>query len=122
MNLQIRHPRARELARQLAEKRKLTMTEAVIEALEAELERERQRVPLAERLGTLARDARHRDIEIVLRRQVSARSFPEWKMRRFEVQISTSLSAAATSRLTSSRRASQACTPSNRWITITLNS
>lgn len=42
---------------------------------------------LDELLGTLARDARHRDIEIVLRRRVSARSFPEWKMRRFDATI-----------------------------------
>ena len=49
MNLQIRDPRARELARQLAEKRKISMTEAVIEALESELQREHEQIPLAER-------------------------------------------------------------------------
>ncbi|ESW70307.1 MULTISPECIES: type II toxin-antitoxin system VapB family antitoxin [unclassified Mesorhizobium] len=56
MNLQIRDPRARDLARQLAEKRKIPMTEAVIEALESELQRERERVPLAERLAAISND------------------------------------------------------------------
>ncbi|ESY00078.1 type II toxin-antitoxin system VapB family antitoxin [Mesorhizobium sp. LNJC405B00] len=56
MNLQIRDPRARDLARQLAEKRKISMTEAVIEALESELQRERERVPLAERLAAISND------------------------------------------------------------------
>jgi antitoxin VapB len=60
MNLQIRHPRAHELARQLAEKRKLSMTEAVIGALEAELERERKRKPLADRLSAIAKDLQSR--------------------------------------------------------------
>ncbi|WP_019173008.1 type II toxin-antitoxin system VapB family antitoxin [Pseudaminobacter salicylatoxidans] len=54
MNLQIRDPRAHALARKLAEKRKVSMTEAVIEALEAELKRETARIPLAERLAILA--------------------------------------------------------------------
>lgn len=54
MNLQIRHPRAHELARQLAEKRKVSMTEAVIDALEAELRRESKRMPLADRLAAIA--------------------------------------------------------------------
>ena len=39
MNLQIRDPRARELAETLAKRRGTNMTEAVIDALEAELER-----------------------------------------------------------------------------------
>jgi antitoxin VapB len=56
MNLQIRHPRAHELARRLAEKRKVSMTEAVIDALEAELKRESKRMPLAERLAAIAND------------------------------------------------------------------
>jgi antitoxin VapB len=56
MNLQIRDPRAHELARELAEKRKVSMTEAVIEALEAELRRESGRKPLAERLALIADD------------------------------------------------------------------
>lgn len=54
MNLQIRDPRAHELARRLAEKRKVSMTEAVIEALEAELRRESDRTPLANRLALIA--------------------------------------------------------------------
>ncbi|WP_095088607.1 type II toxin-antitoxin system VapB family antitoxin [Mesorhizobium sophorae] len=56
MNLQIRDPRARELARRLAAKRKISMTEAVIEALESELKRESGRVPLADRLAAIAND------------------------------------------------------------------
>ncbi|MER9326766.1 type II toxin-antitoxin system VapB family antitoxin [Mesorhizobium sp. M0152] len=56
MNLQIRDPRARDLARRLAAKRKISMTEAVIEALESELKRESGRVPLAERLAAIAGD------------------------------------------------------------------
>lgn len=56
MNLQIRDPRAHELARRLAAKRKISMTEAVIEALQAELKREDAGTPLAERLAALADD------------------------------------------------------------------
>ncbi|BCH26683.1 hypothetical protein MesoLjLc_65880 [Mesorhizobium sp. L-8-10] len=56
MNLQIRDPRAHELARRLAAKRKISMTEAVIEALQAELKREDVGTPLAERLAALADD------------------------------------------------------------------
>lgn len=56
MNLQVRNPRAYELARKLAAKRKVSMTAAVIEALEAELERENARQPLAERLAAIAND------------------------------------------------------------------
>ncbi|PBC19616.1 transcriptional regulator [Mesorhizobium sp. WSM4307] len=56
MNLQIRDPRARELAQRLAAKRKISMTEAVIEALESELERESGRIPLAKRLAAIADD------------------------------------------------------------------
>lgn len=58
MNLQIRDPRARELARRLAEKRKVTMTDAVIDALEAELRRDNEGIPLAERLAGIAKDLR----------------------------------------------------------------
>ena len=60
MNLQIRDPRARELARRLAEKRKVSMTDAVIEALEAELRRESESQPLADRLATIADALRSR--------------------------------------------------------------
>ncbi|PSJ61610.1 type II toxin-antitoxin system VapB family antitoxin [Pseudaminobacter soli (ex Li et al. 2025)] len=56
MNLQIRDPRAHELARKLAEKRKVSMTEAVIEALEAELRRESDRTPLPDRLAHIAEE------------------------------------------------------------------
>ncbi|WP_136617195.1 MULTISPECIES: type II toxin-antitoxin system VapB family antitoxin [Mesorhizobium] len=58
MNLRIRNPRARELALQLAAKRKISMTKAVIEALESELMREKGRAPLAERLAAIAADLR----------------------------------------------------------------
>jgi antitoxin VapB len=58
MNLHIRDPRARELALQLAAKRKISMTRAVIEALESELVREKGRAPLAERLAAIADDLR----------------------------------------------------------------
>ncbi|MEP7457040.1 type II toxin-antitoxin system VapB family antitoxin [Phyllobacterium sp. SB3] len=54
VNLQIRDPRAHELARQLAEKRKTSLTEAVIEALQAELQRENHQVPLSARLAEIA--------------------------------------------------------------------
>lgn len=56
MNLQIRDPRARELAEKLAAKRKLSMTAAVIEALEAQLAEERRRGPLADRLDAIAKE------------------------------------------------------------------
>jgi antitoxin VapB len=58
MNLQIRDARARALARQLAEKRSMSMTEAVIMALEAELRRETERRPLAERARSYAAELR----------------------------------------------------------------
>jgi antitoxin VapB len=60
MNLQIRDPRAHELAQRLAAKRKVSMTEAVIEALEAELKRENSRASLAERLAAIADDLKAR--------------------------------------------------------------
>ncbi|ARN83910.1 type II toxin-antitoxin system VapB family antitoxin [Methylocystis bryophila] len=56
--LSIRDPRAAELAKLLAARRKTTMTEAIIVALENELKRERERVPLPERLARLAVKAR----------------------------------------------------------------
>ncbi|QPC94782.1 type II toxin-antitoxin system VapB family antitoxin [Mesorhizobium sp. INR15] len=56
MNLQIRDPRARALAQRLAAKRNISMTEAVIEALESELKRESGRIPLSERLAAIAKD------------------------------------------------------------------
>ncbi|MER9844692.1 type II toxin-antitoxin system VapB family antitoxin [Mesorhizobium australicum] len=60
MNLQIRDPRARELAQGLAAKRKISMTEAVIEALESELKRESGRAPLARRLAAIADELKAR--------------------------------------------------------------
>lgn len=54
MNLQIRDPRAHQLARQLAEKRHISLTEAVIEALEAQLQHESAQTPLATRLAEIA--------------------------------------------------------------------
>ncbi|MDQ0473822.1 type II toxin-antitoxin system VapB family antitoxin [Labrys wisconsinensis] len=56
MTLQIRDPRAREFARKLAAARKVTMTEAVVQALEAELRREAEKEPLASRLRRIAVD------------------------------------------------------------------
>ena len=52
--LQIRDERARALAEQLAAQRKVTMTEAVIQALESELTREKDKEPLASRLKRIA--------------------------------------------------------------------
>ncbi|MBV8962849.1 MAG: type II toxin-antitoxin system VapB family antitoxin [Hyphomicrobiales bacterium] len=60
MPLQIRDERARNLARKLAAKRKVTMTDAVIMALEAELRRANEEEPLARRIARIADDlARH---------------------------------------------------------------
>ena len=50
----IRDPRAAQLARELAAKRRTTMTAAVIGALEGELRRENEKRPLADRLRHLA--------------------------------------------------------------------
>lgn len=65
MNLRIRNSRARELARQLAAKRKISMTRAVIEALESELKRESARAPLAERLAAIAANLRRKQARVV---------------------------------------------------------
>ncbi len=54
MTLQIRDDRARALAQELAAKRKVTMTEAVIQALESELRRETEKEPLADRIARIA--------------------------------------------------------------------
>ncbi len=56
MPLNIRDPRAAELARDLARRRGTTMTQAIIGALAAEIERERAAKPLAERLLAIAAD------------------------------------------------------------------
>ena len=58
MPLSIRDPRAAELARNLAGRRKTTMTAAIIEALENEIARDRAQRPLHERLADLARRGR----------------------------------------------------------------
>ncbi|MDP9837547.1 antitoxin VapB [Neorhizobium huautlense] len=56
MTLQIRDERARELAEKLAKKRNVTMTAAVIQALEGELQRENATVPLSKRAADIAHD------------------------------------------------------------------
>lgn len=55
MTLQLRDERARELAEKLARKRNVTMTVAVIQALEGELRRENTAVPLSRRAADIAR-------------------------------------------------------------------
>ena len=55
MGISIRDPEVGELARELARLRKTNMTEAIAHALRAELERERAKRPLRERLAELAR-------------------------------------------------------------------
>jgi antitoxin VapB len=59
MNLQIRDPRARELAQRIAQRRHISMTEAVVQALEAEYRRVAAQSPLAERLGAIADELAH---------------------------------------------------------------
>lgn len=59
MNLQIRDKRAHELARRLAERDKTTMTEAVISALENELERKAEEPSFQERVAVIV-DKLHR--------------------------------------------------------------
>lgn len=56
MPLSIRDPRAGVLARSLAKRRKTTMTRAIVAALEAEIERDRESRPLARRLADIADD------------------------------------------------------------------
>lgn len=58
--LNIRNPRAHALASQLAAIRRTGITDAVIIALENELRRERESVPLAERLDAIAQRMRER--------------------------------------------------------------
>lgn len=52
--LNIRNPKAHALASRLASLRKVSITEAVVGALEAELKREQVQTPLAVRLEALA--------------------------------------------------------------------
>jgi antitoxin VapB len=54
MGISIRDREVGELARELARLRKTNMTEAIAHALRAELERERDKPPLADRLAELA--------------------------------------------------------------------
>ena len=54
MPLNVRNPRAAVLARDLAKRRGTTMTEAIIAALEAEIERDRLSKPMAARLPAIA--------------------------------------------------------------------
>lgn len=56
MNLQIRNPRAHELARELAKKKNISITDAVITALESELSRAKEERPLKERLQKIVDD------------------------------------------------------------------
>jgi len=54
--LSIRNPKAAKLARELAARRGVTMTDAIVSALENELERAREESSLSERLAGLARE------------------------------------------------------------------
>ena len=54
--ISIRDPEVGELARELARLRKTNMTEAIAHALRSELERERDKRPLEERLEELANE------------------------------------------------------------------
>jgi antitoxin VapB len=56
--LTIRDPRAAVLAKRLAQARQITMTQAVVTALEQELRRDRESTPLATRLAAIASKAR----------------------------------------------------------------
>lgn len=60
MNLHIRDKRAQELAQRLAEKRKTSVTEAVITALENELGRDAPEPSLQERVAKLVDDLHRR--------------------------------------------------------------
>jgi len=74
MPLNIRDERAAKLARQLADRKGVTMTEAVIQALEAALVRAER--PLPERLAEIAADAKRlsdpRRQRPVTRREIDA--------------------------------------------------
>jgi antitoxin VapB len=58
MGISIRDREVGELARELARLRKTNMTEAIAHALRMELERERDKRPLADRLAELAAELR----------------------------------------------------------------
>jgi antitoxin VapB len=57
MPLNIRDPRATELARELAEQQGTTMTAVIVDLLEREVKRRRDEVPLEVRLKALAEKA-----------------------------------------------------------------
>ncbi len=56
MTLNIRDPRAQELARELADLRHSTMTDVVIQSLEHEIKREKEKLPLLTRIEKIADD------------------------------------------------------------------
>ncbi|TGQ01365.1 MULTISPECIES: type II toxin-antitoxin system VapB family antitoxin [unclassified Mesorhizobium] len=56
MKLYVRNPRARELAKRLADLRNTSMAKAVFKALESELQR--KQLSLAKRLAIIAHDLR----------------------------------------------------------------
>jgi antitoxin VapB len=56
MGISIRDPQVAQLARELARLRKTNMTEAIAHALRNELERERNKRPLEDRLEDLANE------------------------------------------------------------------
>ena len=56
MGISIRDPQVGELARELARLRGTNMTEAIAHAVRSEIERERRKKPLVERLRQLAEE------------------------------------------------------------------
>jgi antitoxin VapB len=56
MSISIRDPKAGELARELAELRRTNMSEAIVHALREQLQRERGRPSLGERLRQIAQE------------------------------------------------------------------
>ena len=58
MNLQIRNPRAHELAKRLARRRGVSITDAVIAALEADLGAVAEPRPLNQRVADIAAELR----------------------------------------------------------------
>lgn len=58
MPISIRDPRAEELARELAARRGINMTQAIVSALEDALTADRARVPLSHRVSAIADELR----------------------------------------------------------------
>jgi antitoxin VapB len=56
MPISIRNPRVEELARELALKRKMTMTEVIVDSLEVATKMEEDKRPLRERLLDIVED------------------------------------------------------------------